>query len=834
MLAIAAGLRFYDLGGQSLWSDEGNSVALAGRPLGQIAADTARDIHPPLYYWLLHLWIGAFGTSEFALRSLSALLGVALIVAIAELGRRLYNAVTGLVAAAIATLSAFQVYYSQEARMYMLLALLAALSFLAFVACVSQEDERLPRKPATKATPAPRFSWFSLAGVFLVIIWTAGLYTHYAFPAIIGLTAVLYLAWVLATWRRGVPWRRLLRFGLLLVLAGLFFVPWLPTAYHQLTTWPNAGSAAAPGEILATSFALLGLGTAGKIEPVAWQIWALVALVVIGAWPWRALLSPALKRRFPRSAAGTSSSGGAAPQSAAERSNGFETPAEPAFMPLGTRPTSLDPGHGMAPPAAGVPSAPLAAPAASMPAAAAKAPSHVHQQHSSVGSRLDMSGPPSPSEAWYWLRWFILVTWLLLPICMMLALGLFRDAYLKFLLIASPAFALLLAHAVVGPANAALLWERDREAARGQISVIPWYALSGVIWATVAFLLITAISGNALGRYFGDSRLAHDDYRGISQFLAATSQPDDAILLDAPGQSEVFGYYYRGNLPVYALPRQRPIDTAATVKELDQLTGYNKIYVLYWATDEADPERTIENWMNGRGYKMLDQWRGNVRLAVYMMPEQSTPNEAVDNLNLTLGQGLTLLGYRAWNLTPHAGEVTQLQLVWRGDQTPSRRYKVFLQLLDARDQVIAQRDAEPAGESRPTDQWRPGETILDNHGLLIPPGTPPGIYRRIIGMYDRETLQRLRLPSGEDHIDLQPITVERSPAAPALAALGMQFDQSFDFGGMKLLGHDRYKHDFRHAPNTPLYPGDRLHLTFYWQPNVQPPRRLVVRHDPDR
>ena len=330
------------------------------------------------------------------------------------------------------------------------------------------------------------------------------------------------------------------------------------------------------------------------------------------------------------------------------------------------------------------------------------------------------------------------------------------------------------------------------------------------------------VTGGALNRYFTDPRLARDDYRGIVQFITATAQAGDAILLDAPGQQEVFAYYYHGDMPVFPLPRTRPMDHQATMDELSHLTKYNKVYTLYWATQEADPERQIENWMDNRSYKMLDQWRGNVRLAVYMMPEQSTPDETSDGLNLKLGSEITLLGYRAWNLAPHAGEVTQLQLLWRADQKPAGRYKVFLQLLDPRDQVIAQRDAEPAGESQPTDAWPAGETIADNHGLLIPPGTPPGTYRRIVGMYDRETLQRLRLPTGEDHIDLPPITVSRSSDPPPLAALDMQFSQNYDFGGVKLLGYDRYKRDYRHAPETPLYPGDRLHVTFYWQANVRP------------
>jgi len=70
LLVLAAALRFYRLDAQSLWNDEGTSVALAQRDLATIARHASYDIHPPLYYYLLHGWISVAGTSEAAVRSL--------------------------------------------------------------------------------------------------------------------------------------------------------------------------------------------------------------------------------------------------------------------------------------------------------------------------------------------------------------------------------------------------------------------------------------------------------------------------------------------------------------------------------------------------------------------------------------------------------------------------------------------------------------------------------------------------------------------------------------------------------------------------------------------
>jgi 4-amino-4-deoxy-L-arabinose transferase-like glycosyltransferase len=752
ILALAAGVRFYALDSQSLWADEGNSAALATRSLVQIGRDAAHDIHPPLYYWLLHLWTRVAGTGEVGLRSFSALLGALLVLTVGGVGRRLFSTGVGLAGAFIAALAPFQVYYSQEARMYILLALLAAIAVYLFCWFVSQEDQRLPRGEELRPVRLRRLPF---SAQLLTLVWAAGLYTHYAFPLMIGLLTLVYLGWIVVSRRRGLVGQRLLRWGLMLALTLGFYAPWLSTAIRQVTTWPTGGLAVNSVTAIKTSLAWLAVGPLGQDQPDVWWIWVLSALALIGALPWPA------KGRWPtlRYAQGE-------PLRHAQ--------GEPLRYAPWPRPAS--------------PSPPL-------------------------------RGETGQGEQW--LGWLIPLAWVGAPLGMMLALGLFRPAYLKFLLIASPAYSLLLARAAIVP-HLALNLFASRRAPTSQRALFPLWSVVGGIWALSVLALIAAVSALALVRYYNDPRLARDDYRGIVQFITATAQPNDAILLDAPGQAEVVNYYYPGELPIYPLPRQRPLEPEATLRELSRLLDHDKVYAIYWATDEADPGGLIEGWMNNHGYKTLDQWRGNVRLAVYVMPEHRAPDEIVDTLNLRLGADIVLVGYRGWNLKPTAGEATHLQLVWRADRAPARRYKAFLQLLDSRDQVVAQRDAEPAGDSRPTDTWEPGETILDNHGLLIPPGTPPGTYRRIVGLYDRETGERLRLPDGTDFINLAPVTVARTSIPPPLAALNMQYAQSFDFGGITLLGHDRYKRGFGHAPNTPLCPGDRLHLTFYWRANIQP------------
>src|SRR5688500_3459356 len=118
ILLLAAALRFHLLGAQSLWNDEGNSYVQATRSFADIAANAARDIHPPGYYWLLAAWRSVSGDSEFALRALSAFASIVTVAFTYYLGRRLYGAGAGLLAALLVALNSFSIYYAQEARMY--------------------------------------------------------------------------------------------------------------------------------------------------------------------------------------------------------------------------------------------------------------------------------------------------------------------------------------------------------------------------------------------------------------------------------------------------------------------------------------------------------------------------------------------------------------------------------------------------------------------------------------------------------------------------------------------------------------------------------------------
>jgi uncharacterized membrane protein len=125
ILALALILRLVSLADHSLWYDEAFSILFAQSDVNTMLSGTVSAVeHPLLYYLTLKVWMTIFGTSAFAVRLWSVTTGVATIAIIYLIGRDLFSQQTGLAAAFITAIAPFHLQYSQETRMYSLLALL--------------------------------------------------------------------------------------------------------------------------------------------------------------------------------------------------------------------------------------------------------------------------------------------------------------------------------------------------------------------------------------------------------------------------------------------------------------------------------------------------------------------------------------------------------------------------------------------------------------------------------------------------------------------------------------------------------------------------------------
>ncbi len=129
-----------NLGSASIWFDEAFSRHIIRFDFAKIWYFTSVDVHPPLYYFLLKIWTLIFGASDFAIRSMSVAFGVLAITALYFLLKRLFNQKIAFFATLAAAFSPLFIRYSQEARMYMLVAILAVLTIRAFYEAFVAKD----------------------------------------------------------------------------------------------------------------------------------------------------------------------------------------------------------------------------------------------------------------------------------------------------------------------------------------------------------------------------------------------------------------------------------------------------------------------------------------------------------------------------------------------------------------------------------------------------------------------------------------------------------------------------------------------------------------------
>jgi len=127
VMLVAVILRFYQLGEESLWTDEGCSLSDA---MHSSFMNSTR----PVYYLLLRVWMHlGLGNSEFALRIPAALFGAASVWALYVLGKRIFGQSIALLASTFMAISTLQLNHAQEVRMYSLVSLMSVVSMYVFV-----------------------------------------------------------------------------------------------------------------------------------------------------------------------------------------------------------------------------------------------------------------------------------------------------------------------------------------------------------------------------------------------------------------------------------------------------------------------------------------------------------------------------------------------------------------------------------------------------------------------------------------------------------------------------------------------------------------------------
>lgn len=276
IVLLAYTWRVLHLTSQSLWRDEVDAIYFALRNLSDtLSMFISSAQNGPLYFLSLRPWLLVTGTSEFALRYPSAMAGTASIPIFWQLARRLLPSVNHegemdlflsragpLIAALFLAINPYQLWYSQEGKMYSLVVFLALLaSFLLLKGVLEAENDQFPG----------RRGWWLWAGYLVVV----GMSLHIHLLMI--LIVPLHVFWVIVIW----PTSRDVWRNYMISLAGLI-LPYLPMVWWQwdllLSTSQRTGYAFTPLEqVLRT---LLLNHTQGFVPPI--ELYWLAPIFFVG------------------------------------------------------------------------------------------------------------------------------------------------------------------------------------------------------------------------------------------------------------------------------------------------------------------------------------------------------------------------------------------------------------------------------------------------------------------------------------------------------------------------------------------------------------------------
>ncbi len=708
ILLLALALRVFRLDFQPLWWDEGYSLFFATRDLGTLLARTAIDIHPPLYYALLQLWLALIGTGDVAARWLSVALGIATIPLLYALARKLFDARVALTAASLLALSPLHVYYSQEVRMYGLVTLLALASLDLFVESFASTDRR------------PMLAY--------ILVTTAALYTQYYAAFIVLLEIALAFLWN----RKNLKSKILAWFAI-----ALLYLPWMLYAVPKLYAYVTAKVALEkyppldPVTFLAQHLAAFSTGHLTAWTWLAWASALPIALVAVGFWGW-------LRRRgeVKTWSAVTLSLG-------IPLASGYLVNLVYPFHPIRFERLLL-----FAAPAfyllAALGICTLWTRRASLGALALGATALI-----SAASLYDFYTVPRYPQDDY--RPLIAeIQSLAQPGDNLLAVYPWQIGYLETYYAGAPL-------TVTETPNDT--WINDSAQRRRDLDTL--LEKNPRVWLmslqTLGRILEDALDADLRAQAYS----VVDSWHGTTRLELFVRAPDPP-LPRAPRpiafeQGVTLADWGISTEPVAAgqdIVRARFAWSARAAEEFKASLRLLDRNGDLWAQDDRELAR---DWQRIGFAVPLGTPPGEyeIRLAVYRAQDgtrlsqsdatlarvqvvaPAQPNLAAipHRATIDLTEGVRLLGYdapRVWR----PGEATPITLFWQATRALPHHYVVRLQALDARGNVFAETRAAPARDIYPTTRWQPGEIVRDPQTLMLHGDAPDGDYRLVVALVD--------------------------------------------------------------------------------------------------
>ncbi len=244
--------------------------------------------------------------------------------------------------------------------------------------------------------------------------------------------------------------------------------------------------------------------------------------------------------------------------------------------------------------------------------------------------------------------------------------------------------------------------------------------------------------------------------QSLQQAVAALNagvRPNDAVITNDPEMSMPFAELYKGRAPALGLQSGGPPLPGPTTRRVNEMMAQHR--QIWWLPDHRPPEQSaVEQMLMAGGFRARNDSFGEQRLVLFATPaDLSAYTHKVESI---FGEQIKLLEAAYPPETP-AGAVLPIELRWQALAKPTEDYHVFIHVVGSEGQVLAQADGQPVLWTRPTTSWAVGEKIMDRYAVWLPPGTPPGGYQLLIGLYRPAAGPRIPLTSGEDAVKLKVI-----------------------------------------------------------------------------
>lgn len=171
--------------------------------------------------------------------------------------------------------------------------------------------------------------------------------------------------------------------------------------------------------------------------------------------------------------------------------------------------------------------------------------------------------------------------------------------------------------------------------------------------------------------------------------------------------------------------------TAFAERDLLPLLGSDRtIWLVEYHGVLGSGQRSVEDWLTGRAFPVAPTALSDSDVHPFVTGASLGPDRSV---GARFAEGV-VLGGAAFPSETHPGDFLVLRLTWHADHPLARDLTVFVHLVDAGGQTIAQQDLRPVGGQAPTTIWR-GD-VVDRHALTLPTSAPSGAYWLEVGLYD--------------------------------------------------------------------------------------------------